>query len=91
MDAKVTVVLVQSLQGGDIGCSFDDLVNPLDGPHHLVAFLLGEHWRTLVSGNLRFLGEENHSSSTCDGGSRGEYREVVRPTEGKPRHVTDSN
>lgn len=54
MDAEVTVVLVQSLQGGDIRCSFYYLIHPLDCSHHLVAFFLSEDWRTLVLGNLRF-------------------------------------
>lgn len=56
MHAKVTVILVQCLQGGDIRGPFYDLIHPLDGPHHLVAFFLSEDWRTLVLGNLRFEG-----------------------------------
>lgn len=51
---EVTVVLVQSLQRGDVRGSFNYLIHPLDGPHHLVAFFLSEDWRTLVLGNLSF-------------------------------------
>lgn len=51
---EVTVVLVQSLQRGDVRGSFYHLIHPLDGPHHLVAFLLGEDRRTLVLGDLSF-------------------------------------
>jgi len=52
MHAEVTVVLVQGLQRGDVGCPLHDLIHPLDGPHHLVALGLGEDRRALVLGNL---------------------------------------
>ena len=48
----VTVVLVEGLQRGDVGRSFYDLIHPLDGPYHLVAFFLSEDRRTLVLWNL---------------------------------------
>lgn len=54
MHTKVAVIFVQSLQGGDVGCSFYYLVHPLDCPYHLIAFCLSEDWGTLVLGNLSF-------------------------------------
>lgn len=54
MHTEVAVVLIKSLQGGDVGDPFDYLIHPLDGPHHLVAFLLSEDWRPLVFGDLGF-------------------------------------
>lgn len=46
--AKVTVVLVQSLQGGDVRRPLYYLIHPLDGSYHLVAFLLSEDRGALV-------------------------------------------
>lgn len=50
--AEVAVVLVQSLQGGDVRGPFHYVVHPLDGAHHLVALRLGEDWGTFVFGDL---------------------------------------
>ena len=54
MHAEVTVVFVQSLQGGDIRCSFYYLIHPFDSSHHLITFFLSENRRALVLGNLRY-------------------------------------
>lgn len=54
MNTEVTVIFVQSLQGGDVWCSFHYLIHPLDCTHHLVALLLSEDWRSLVLGDLSF-------------------------------------
>lgn len=50
--AEVAVVLVQGLQGGDVGGSFHNVVHPLDGAHHLVALGLGEDRGAFVFGDL---------------------------------------
>lgn len=52
--AEVTVVFVQGLQSGDIRGSFNNLIHPLDGTHHLVTFFLSEDWRAFMFGNLRY-------------------------------------
>lgn len=49
---EVTVVFVQSLQGGDVRRAFHDLVHPFYGTHHLVPLFLSEDWRTLVLRDL---------------------------------------
>ena len=49
---EVTVVLVQGLQGGDVGCPLHYLIHPFDGTDHLIAFRLGKHWRPFMLGNL---------------------------------------
>lgn len=54
--AEVAVVLVQSLQGGDVRGLFHDVVHPLDGAHHLVALRLGEDRGTFVFGDLGYWG-----------------------------------
>lgn len=61
MHTEVTVVLVQSLQGGDVRCSFYYLIHPLDGPYHLVALFLSEDRRTLVLGDLSFERSKRYS------------------------------
>ena len=43
VDAEVAVVLVESLNSGDVRRSLDHFVDPLDGANHLVALFLQSH------------------------------------------------
>ena len=50
--AKVARVLVERLERGHVGRVLDNLVDPLDAAHHLVAFVFAEDGRTLVFADL---------------------------------------
>ncbi|RNA05558.1 hypothetical protein BpHYR1_030862 [Brachionus plicatilis] len=52
MNTKVTIVGVQSVNGSDIGCTLDHLINPFDRPDHFVALLFIVDWRAFVLANF---------------------------------------
>lgn len=73
MHTEVTIVLVESLKGGDVRRPFYDLIHPFYGPHHLVSFFLSEDWWTLVFCNLTLRTKHVHSGDTVGTQRRTEY------------------
>lgn len=52
MHTKITVILIENLQCGDVGRTENHLVNPFDALDHLDALLLGKNRRALMFGDL---------------------------------------
>ena len=65
--AEVAGVLVQGVQGGDVGRPLHHLVHPLDGAHHLVALVLREHRGALVLRYLRWQRQKQTEGGTNTG------------------------